>query len=265
MKRRLFVASSLAATALGWSGTASAKTEWDAWADLLNMLPGKGELDVARGKRGTEIVDYEVQRIEKANSKKINFDFYVVDVETLPPGTQSAVDLLAHVRKNLNSFFDQEYSEFKAYTDADGTDWSATNAAPLGAIMQFDIPAYGLEEQAAVVASASTESSWIFTPVTIGSFSPGEHPVSGNREFGLLKKDGLATRIYTRGADRALAGMLDPNEDTVYTGADKLWQSFQRLVAAYVINNGGKATVGTRVVKQPLWSEVKASGLFTRT
>lgn len=263
MQRRMFIAAGIAATALGASGVSHAKTDWDPWADLLNMLPRKDELNAARSARGTAVVDYEVQKIEDAKSEKINFDFYAVDIETLPM-QMSAEALLSYVRKNLNGFLNQSYSEFISYSDADGTDWRGTSAAPVGAIMQFNIPKWGVEEQAAVVVSKSTSSSWIFTPVTIGFAFPGEHPVSGNREFGLLSKQGLATRIYTRGADRAI-DMLLPPEDEVYEGADSLWKSFQQLVAQYVNDNGGKALVGKRVVKRPLWSEVKASGLFERS
>lgn len=266
MNRRDLLATGTAAMlGSGFVAPVLAATPYDPWKDLLNLLPKKSTLSAAREARGTSEVDFEVQKIEDAKSEKINFDFYAIDIQTLPSGVSGA-QLFQTVRKSLNDYFDQQYSEFKDYSSQDGKDWRAQAAAPLGAIMQFDIPVGPLEEQAAVVVSKSTATSWVFTPVTIGLAAPGEHPVAGNREFALIGGDGLAARIYTRAADRALArGLTDADENTVYEGADKLWTSFQQKVVEYVNNQGGQASVGRRRVEQPKWSDVVASGAFDRS
>jgi hypothetical protein len=245
-------------------GRATGPKDWAPWQDMLNTRPRKSTLQEARSSRGHRSVDFDIQRIERANSKKINLDYYAIDIVALPPG-QSASELFEHVRKNLNSFFDQRYSEFKAYRPADHGDWTTEVDAPLGAIMQFDIPfKAGAEEQAAVVTSHTTSTSWMFTTVTIGKFAPGEHPVSGHRKFAIeTGVDGLAARIYTVGTDRALDRRL-PSEDTVYRGADNLWKSFQNKLAADVNRNGGIAHVGRRTVIRPAWTEVRDSEIFDR-
>ena len=265
MQRRKFVAGLASAPLMfGLLPEAQAKTEWDVWLDLLNWLPDKSTLNAARQARGSEEVNFVVQKIEDAKSEKVNFDFYSIDIQTLPPGMTDK-QLFAHIRKNLNDFLDHAHSTVAPYDDDDVTDWASTDTAPIGSLMQFDIPAFlGVEEQAAVVTSKADGRSWVFTPVTVGLFAPGEHPVSGNREFALLAKDGLAARIYTRGADRAVDALIDAPESMVYDGADNLWRSFQRKVAEYVVANGGAATAGSYYFKRPYWTDVVASGAFTR-
>ena len=262
LQRRDFIVG-LASTSLafGMATQAKAKTDWDAWADLLNWLPENSTMNAARQARGAAPVDYEVQKIENAKSEKVNFDFYAIDIKTLPPGMTDK-QLFVHIRKNLNDFLDPAYSTVESYEDDDPADWGSIDTAPIGALMEFNIPfVLGTEEQAAVIASKADGRSWVFTPVTIGTFSPGEHPVSGNREFALLAKEGLAARIYTRGADRAVDSST---ESFVYDGGDNLRRSFQRKVADFVVANGGDAAPGTYYFKRPYWADVVASGLFQR-
>jgi hypothetical protein len=137
--------------------------------------------------------------------------------------------------------------------------------APLGDIMLFKIPILGpLGEQAAVITSVAEDSRWIFTPVKIGVTCPGEHPVSGNREFG-WKTTGTMFEFFTRAVDRSTGicfGMS--GEKLTYEGADRLWKSWQAKLVAYVTKNGGQAVANAPVMYRPTWVDVKASGLFTR-
>jgi hypothetical protein len=249
---------------------ASAVPAWADWQDLLNMLPDPGRLDAARAKRGRAKVDYQIQRIEDAQGPHVNFDLYAVEIARLPSsGPSEPETLMTHIRQNLNAFFDPRYSVLVGYEDADAGDWAKLNPAPLGALMQFNIPArvlgLPLEEQAAVIASASSATEWIFSPVTIGSSFPGEHPVSGNRQFGTRTRGGTV-EVYTRAADRTIDNnkILPPSESDVFTGADNLWRSFQDRVVTYVNGHGGSAKAGTVEIHRPTWDEVTQSGLFTR-
>jgi hypothetical protein len=266
LRRRDFM-TGLASTslALGMTTQARAKTDWDVWLDLLNWLPDKDALNEERVARKQAKVDFKVQRIEDASSEQVNFDFYAIDIQTLPAGMTDK-ELFVHIRKNLNDFFDPAAATVATYEKDDPKDWGSIQQAPLGAIMQFQIPWGPVWEDAAVVASKADGRSWVFTPVTIGIASPGQHPVSGNREFALTPKEGLAARIYTRGVDRALENplLLDMPESFVYDGGDKLWQSFQARVVKYVVDHGGAATVGNHYFKRPLWKDVVASKIFTR-
>ena len=236
------------------------------WADLLNMRPSAEALNDQRARRNRDKVAFEVQRIEDARGPDVNFDTYAVEITGLPTkGPATPELLLAHIRQNLNSFFDHSASTFVPHKQGDATDWAAGGAAPLGSLMVFKIPGPGgvIQEQGAVVTSASSPTMWVFSPVKIGPCCPGEHPVSGNREFGIRSVGEGKYQIYTRAADRARDRFI-PGEGVVFKGADKLWQSWQARVVDYVKANGGSATAATPVVHHPPWTEVQSSGLVRR-
>lgn len=235
------------------------------WADLLNMRPSAGALNDQRARRNRDKVAFEVQRIEDSSGAHVNFDTYVVEITGLPTkGPATPESLLAHIRQNLNAFFDHSASTFVSHTTGDATDWAGGGPAPLGSLMVFKIPAGGVfQEQGAVVTSASSPTMWVFSPVKIGRWGPGEHPVSGNREFGIRSVGEGRYQIYTRAADRPTDKNF-PMESTVFKGADKLWQSWQARVVDYVKANGGSATAAPPVIHQPRWTEVEGSGLLRR-
>lgn len=237
---------------------------WAPWKDLLNMLPAAAPLTAARTAAGLPATNFIVQKIEEASSVKTNVDQYSIKITKLPAGT-TAQKLFNDMRQSLNDFFDHDASTVAGYTPADATKWVAQGKAPLGVLMLFKIPVWGpLGEQAAVVTSASEDTRWIFTPVKIGTVCPGEHPVSGNREFG-WRAVGATFEFYTRAVDRSTGICLGMGgEETTYNGADKLWKSWQAKLVTYVTQKGGRATASAPVIHRPTWADVKASGLFTR-
>jgi hypothetical protein len=242
----------------------AAPPAWAAWKDLLNMLPGAPPLTAARVAAGLPATSFTVQKIEEASATKTNIDQYSVKITKLPSNT-TAQKLFNDMRQNLNNFFDHDASTVAGYTPADNTKWVAPGTAPLGVIMLFKIPVLGpIGEQAAVITSIAEDTRWIFTPVKIGFACPGEHPVSGNREFG-WKASGNTFEFHTRAVDRTTGICLGMGgEDTTYNGADTLWRSWQAKLVAYVTQNGGQAVANAPVIYRPTWAEVKASGLFTR-
>jgi hypothetical protein len=202
---------------------------------LVNLLPDSARLNAERQLRGQTPVSFKVQRIEDATSEHINFDTYSVVITRLPPGV-SPDQLFQKVRRDINEFLDNDVGAMVGYRRGDAQDWKSSASAPLGSILVWHISSM---EQAGVVTSLSEPRRWIFTPVTIGRAFPGEHPVSGNREFGLRPGPGNGWTIYTRGVDRVLASLL-PGEDIVFGGQDALWRSFQNGVASYVNAAGGR-------------------------
>jgi hypothetical protein len=242
----------------------AASPAWADWKDLLNMLPAEPALTAARVAAGLPATNFTVQKIEAASSTKTNIDRYSVRITKLPANT-TAQKLFNDMRQKLNDFFDHEASTVAGYTTADDTKWIAPGKAPFGVIMLFKIPLLGpIGEQAAVITSLAEDTRWIFTPVKIGFACPGEHPVSGNREFG-WKAVGNAFEFYTRAVDRTTGICLGMGgEETTYNGGDTLWRSWQAKLVAYVTQNGGHAVANAPVIHRPTWTEVKASGLFTR-
>lgn len=242
----------------------AAAPAWADWKDLLNMLPAEPPLTAARVAAGLPTTNFTVQKIEAASSTKTNMDRYSVKVTKLPTNT-TAQKLFNDMRPKLNDFFDHAASTIAGHTPADDAKWTVSGKAPFGVIMLFKIPVLGpIGEQAAVITSLAEDARWIFTPVKIGFACPGEHPVSGNREFG-WKAVGGAYEFYTRAVDRTTGICLGMGgEETTYNGGDTLWRSWQTKLVAYVTQNGGQAVAGAPVIHRPTWAEVKASGLFTR-
>jgi len=260
ISRRAVIAAGLLA-----SGVAGAAPAWAAWKDLLNMLPTAAAMNSARQARGRSPISLAVQKIEDAAAQATNFDRYPVKITKMPGGTlASPAALLQHIRIDLNTFFDHSVSTIEAFTPADDADWKKPGSAPVGSVMLFRAYLGPLQEQGAVVTSATGPLKWIFTPVKIGLAQPGEHPVAGNREFGIVAVGAGGFELYTRAADRALAGLIDPSEGIVYGGADKLWRSWQAKVAAFVNSEGGQAAVVEPTTYKPSWEDVKSSGLFNR-
>jgi hypothetical protein len=220
-------------------GRAEAVTPWDPWKDLLNMLPDPTPLNAARQVRGQASISFKIQRVEDATGEHINFDTYSVEVIRLPTGVGADL-LFQKVRRDLNDFMDSREVSVEPYRSGDGKDWKSSANAPLGSIMVWHVPPHHLfHEEMGVVTSLSEQRRWIFTTVTIGRALPGEHPVSGNREFGLRAGPGGGWTIYTRAADRVLASIF-PGEDIVLAGGDRLWRSWQKAVAEYVNAAGGR-------------------------
>lgn len=268
MNRREIVTGALVAPF--YAGHAIAQTPpWAAWGDLLNALPTAGAMNAARNRRGRSNVAMEVQKIESAAGHIVNFDTYAVDIKSLPnsgPSTQAG--LFNHIRVNLPEFLDPSVSTlgpFTAGANSDATDWAAEGNAPLGSVMVFKIPVFGpAHEKGAVVTSISEERRWVFTPVKIGSMNPGEHPVCGNREFGIRSATGMLAQIYTRAADRPTDHLFPP-ESEVFKGADALWRSFQKRVVDFIVAHGGAASAAAPVIHRPSWESVRTSGLFRRS
>lgn len=217
---------------------------WSDWIDLANHKPDAASLKKARADRGHDEKDYEVQRIDNGTGSAVNIDEYVVRIDTLPSGMNKA-KFFEHVRQNLNNFFDQSVASFDGFNSDDTDDWDKEGSALLGTIMVFQISTLGGlgNDEAAVVVSETSAFSWVFSPVTDGALIAGfgDHPVAGNREFG-LRDAGGHMEFYTRAFDRVYPSLVSAAEQTAFEGADKLWRSLQTKLETFVNSNGGSAT-----------------------
>jgi hypothetical protein len=237
---------------------------FDDWKDLAQHKPDSSALQTARTSRGHSFVDAQVQRMADAKADKVNIDHYKIEVLKFPSG-MGEMDLFERVRIDLASFLDTSIATFSAFSSGDDSDWSASGTAELGILMLFKISVFGpLHEQAAVVASKSSSKSWVFSPVTIGIAAPGEHPVSGNREFGIETggsgRDVLAT-LYTRAVDRAIDTFPDP-DTVVYPGGHDLWVSFQNLTKKFIVDKGGDARIVTPETHKPGWTDPELQAIL---
>lgn len=89
------------------------------------------------------------------------------------------------------------------------------------------------------------------------------HPVSGNREFGIYNdaaRPGEFT-FYTMGVDRTSDILFDiaNYRNNVYKKGDELWSNIQKNMIQFIINNGGQAETYTpkRVVARPRYMDVE--------
>ncbi|WP_037317374.1 hypothetical protein [Ruegeria halocynthiae] len=233
--------------ALWLAATPGQSEVWSDWVDLANFKPDAAPLQQTRADRGHSAKDYKVQRIDEGTGSAVNVDEYVVRIDTLPSG-MNKTQFFWHVRKNLNSFFDQSVASFDGFNGDDTGDWGSQSIALLGTIMVFQISTLGGvgNDEAAVVVSRTSDFSWVFSPVTDEALvlGFGDHPVAGNREFG-LREVGGHMEFYTRAFDRVYPSLVSAAEETAFEGADKLWKSLQTNLENFVNSNGGSATKQT--------------------
>lgn len=208
----------------------------------------------------------KVQNIANASSSVVNMDYFPVVVATLPTinGHQMTPDeLLSMIRKNMNNFVDSTKTGFKPYNYYGIDDrylWQTNN--PNGAIMDLSIPF----DHGSVITTYDpmASSKWIFT--TIHDPQNGDHPVSGNREFGYTANTDGTFTFFTKGVDRLtnLSGaFLQSITGTPFHKADELWLSFQTGIFNFISQNGGSSYVPAPSILRPDWDVVR--GVMNRS
>lgn len=206
-----------------------------------------------------------VQNINSAYSSVVNMDYFPITINKMPKINGQVLtpdQFLEYIRKDINKFVDTEYSKFEPYrySGVDDTNlWNSSN--PKNAIVSIDIKG---PDNASVIVSNYSKTGWTFT--TIYEPMYGEHPVSGNRDFGYVDNGNGSFTFYTRGVDRlttADAAILGEVSE-FFTGkaypfqqADALWTSFQKITTDFVNKNGGNAGIAQQEIHRPDWSLVK--------
>jgi hypothetical protein len=139
--------------------------------------------------------------------------------------------------------------------------------APLATLAHFNNPApqsaYVVYNDGIVIESGydRTSSHKWFIYTTMKSPLDGEHPVSGNRRFGIMPDaiNGGYT-FYIRGVDRTtdnFTTVMNWSLGVVFTGADNLWRSELKGIKNYISQHGGSADYypnGGVITKRPNWS-----------
>jgi len=182
--------------------------------------------------RAIEARGFKVQTIDAAVGD-LNLDRYPVAITRFPEGWDAS-RLLQHFIRNINQFVDTDLTEFIPYDESDAQRLASSN--PTSTVFKLDIAG---PDNAAIVISAAEPQFYIVS--TINTPWSGDHPVSGHRQFGYIVEDGKIT-FYTRGADRATLG-FPGTESAIFYGAEKLWESLQSKLAAFINDNGGMAEI----------------------
>ena len=186
--------------------------------------PGVANEMTARG--------FTIQTIDAAVGD-LNLDFYKIDITRFPNGWD-APRFLQHFMRHINDFVDTGNTEFIPLTDGDAQRLASAN--PLGTVFKLDI--MGPDNAAVVISDVKPQ---YFSVSTIHTPDTGDHPVSGHRMFGYANESGK-TVFFTRAADRPTL-LPQGFQQLIFKGAEALWQSMQKKVAAFINDNGGAATI----------------------
>ena len=208
-----------------------------------------------------DLTKYRIQDLDSAHGK-LNLDYYSVHIDKLPTVDsktfQDGKEFLKYVREHIDDFTG-DLANFEPYDEKqDGEKWRSDN--PKGANIHIDLgKGFRNLDDGAVVVSDVTDHSWTFTTIDTPldlSGADWEHPVSGNREFGINERADGTYDFYTRGADRP-TGFIDwLLQGHIFDKADELWRNVFRNLADFINKHGGKAEVGEREVHHIPWSEV---------
>jgi hypothetical protein len=174
----------------------------------------------------------KIQDLAEHGQGELNIDQYSITIDS---AGQSAQEFMAEFRMSLNEIvYDGSYFGSLGPADTISADkWASDN--PLGAVMLFDLAKLGgiNLERAGVMVTCWNDTSFVFTPVTLGSkFAPGDpglHPVAGHRGFGVNDNGNGSLTIFVQATDRVInegafsALRIGSQEVIFYLGA-RVWK-----------------------------------------
>jgi hypothetical protein len=222
---------------------------------------------------------FSVQSLNDAYGDVVNCDFFPVRITQLPKKADGTTftprELVEYFRKNINNFVtitSPVHVSFNPYNDgpnlfsggnfSDADRFNAPYENSLGVLLHIQ-----LIDDGSVVESDYGHidgGSYImdqFKFSTIHSPLDGDHPVSGNRQFGIYSVTSTPGEytFFTLGVDRA-TNLFDAigSEFGGFESADALWTNMQENFISFV-NQTGHAEFYTnhRSVARPKWDVVK--------
>jgi len=221
-------------------------------ADLRNQYPSRYTAS-----------SFYIQDIADAQGAIVNLDFFALHINTLPFDSygytrMTSEQFLDFFRQNIDlidNLGDNTATIYNHYNDPgylnDYTRFHVGYESSIGSLAHFHNPAamagYLVYNDGTVIESGfdqSTDHKW-FMYTTMKAPLDGEHPVSGNRRFGILP-DAIngGYLFYVRGVDRTtdnFTTMVNYLTNTVFEGADQLWNSEIKGVQNYIQQHGGAA------------------------
>lgn len=242
---------------------------WQRWQNVANyQVPATVE------QRISDIINqyfftydednFKIEKIEDAKGPTINCDFFALHINTLPQNTLGMVmtpeELLDYLRENLNDFDNLGNNTpgfYGIYNDApndglnDADKFYAGYGASLGGLAHFNnnVP-YTLGtvyNDGTVIESGYNQDPsdlyWIYT--TMKSPLDGQHPVSGNRKFGIFPDAANGGyELYIMGVDRTtdnFTTFMNNYFKVVFSNADAWWISIITGAKNYINSHDGNA------------------------
>lgn len=205
---------------------------------------------------------FKVQSINNAYGPVVNCDYFAVHISALPPNI-SAEALVEFFRKYTLNFIDASLGvSFSPYAQGSFTDankFYSPFEQSIGTLVHLNL----INDGTVVLSNYFRWSSPVacrFTYSTISSPLDGNHPVSGNREFGIFENPGgNGYTFYTSGVDRTSDWFFGVGNiiDWGFNAADALWTNVQDKMVQFINNNGGQAVKYAPVIARPKWNHVE--------
>jgi hypothetical protein len=101
---------------------------------------------------------------------------------------------------------------------------------------------------------------------TLNTPLDGNHPVSGNRSWGITQDSNGGYNFYTSGVDRITTNLFEIGDNLAsslsssgFEKADILWRSLQTKMMMFINANGGNATYysNNETILRPYWFTIK--------
>ena len=144
-----------------------------------------------------------VQTLGDTGAGDLNLDYYAITVDR----TGSAKGMFAEFRKQMGELLFRNktatregFYSLRGYDSANEAKWASST--PVGALMTFVLfQRAGMEfERGSVVVACSDDTSFVLS--TVNTPADGDHPVSGNRAFGIVDNNDGSVTFFTKAADR---------------------------------------------------------------
>ena len=174
------------------------------------------------------------------------------------------MDLLRHIRININTLIDDSLSKFDL--ESVPPEWTSADPAVLQQLQQllgvvvnidFYLVAPANPDDGLVVVSSIDTTQFTFSTVSGGIMQSIQHPVSGNRQIGFTAQQDGSYLFFTRGADRPSNDIDNMFSSIEFRGADLSWTSLQQRIADLVNQKGGSASVQPSVSARFPWNYVQ--------
>lgn len=206
----------------------------------------------------------------------VNMDFFGLNIQSLPLNPEvfpsvpfeSAGSFLEFIRREFLS--EEFYGEgspcttangllryFEYYEPSDQPRWLVSD--PVSTMFSIILP----DDGSVICSKYIPENSWTFSTLNVPGWGvdgarDGYHPVSGNREFGLLENSDGTYTFYTSGVDRVTGWWHALAEPTAFRKGSEFWVCFLDTMRDYVNDHGGVASDDSNcLVVKPKWEELK--------
>lgn len=209
--------------------------------------------------------NFKIKTLANATGPVVNCDYFYIKINSLPylNGTQMTADqLLEYFRTHINDFIGSSVDvDFQPYTHFiagsvninETTKFNSSYESSLGAVIHIDMLNDGTIIESGYSRNAVADQH-SFTFTTMYSPLDGDHPVSGNRRFGIFKLNG-AHYFYICGVDRTndyLTTLVNYG-DLAFDGADALWHSVQAGMLDFCDTHQADAVAAEEKIARPEW------------